>query len=37
LHNSLNGGSAEHGGIDDEPPPGPLPDPLPDPELLLAP
>ena len=37
LHNSLNGGSAEHGGIDDVPPPGPLLDPLLDPEPLLAP
>src|SRR5262252_8782453 len=33
LHNSLNGGSAGHGGIDEGPPPGP---PL-DPEPLLAP
>lgn len=33
LHNSLNGGSAGQGGIDDVPPPGP---PV-DPEPLLAP
>jgi hypothetical protein len=37
LHNSLNGGSVGHGGIDDVPPPGPLLDPLPDPEPVLAP
>ena len=37
LHNSLNGGSAEDGGIDEVPPPGPLLDPLLDPEPLLAP
>jgi len=37
LHNSLNGGSAGHGGIDEVPPPGPLLDPLLDPEPLLAP
>jgi hypothetical protein len=38
LHNSLNGGSAGHGGIDDVPPPlGPLVDPPFDPERLLAP
>lgn len=44
LHNSLNGGSAGHDGIDDAPPPGPVLNPLVDPlvdpvdpEPLLAP
>jgi len=39
LHNSLNGGSAGQGGIDDVPPPAPLldPDALRDPEALLVP
>jgi len=37
LHNSLNGGSAGHGGIDEGPPPGPPLDPPFDPEPLLAP
>ena len=37
LQNSLNGGSAEDGGIDEVPPRGPLLDPLLDPEPLLAP
>jgi len=37
LHNSLNDGSAGHGGIDDGPPPGPPLDPPFAPEPLLAP
>jgi len=38
LHNSLHGGCAGQGGIDDVLPPPPLdPDPLLDPEALLVP
>jgi hypothetical protein len=33
LHNSLNGGSAGHDGIDDAPPPGPMLNPLVDPPV----